>query len=187
MKKDELAVGIAESGRLPRPGYCWVITTQANDKKYVSRAGVKLEHALREFGVDVTGLVCADFDCNVGGFRDCPLQQGAAKVLAIDTGYGELDYPLPTDDRGVVMERMNVLHVLGAEDHPPSKRVGVEGTLAEERPEKVRQLGLAHLPRLGLKMLASTTSPMRGAKSGRKTRGQGNVEYLVWACKIITP
>ena len=72
---------------------------------------MKLEHALREFGVDVTGLVCADFGCNVGGFTDCLLQHGAAKVYAIDTGYGELDYRLRTDDRVVVMERTNVLHV----------------------------------------------------------------------------
>ncbi len=71
---------------------------------------MKLEHALREFGVDVAGLVCADFGCNVGGFTDCLLQHGAAKVYAIDTGYGGLDYRLRTDDRVVVMERTNVLH-----------------------------------------------------------------------------
>ncbi len=94
-----------------------------NQKEYVSRAGVKLEHALREFGMDVTGVVCADFGGNVGGFTDCRLQHGAAKVYAIDTGYGVLDYRLRTDDRVVVMERMNVLHVLGAEDRPPSVRI----------------------------------------------------------------
>ncbi len=71
---------------------------------------MKLEHALREFKVDVTGLICADFGCHVGGFTDCLLQQGAAKVYAIDTGYGELDYRLRTDPRVAVMERTNVLH-----------------------------------------------------------------------------
>ena len=205
---------------------------------------MKLEHALREFGVDVTGLVCADFGCNVGGFTDCLLQHGAAKVYAIDTGYGGLDYRLRTDDRVVVMERTNVLYVLGSEDHTPSERVGfervglgrvdlvtidlgwtrqrhaipaalnwlasggriitlvkphyelegdekkswlVDGTLAEERAEEVLKRVLAQLPQLGIEVLASTTSPIRGAKSGRKKRGHGNVEYLVWARKITTP
>ncbi len=71
---------------------------------------MKLEHALREFKVDVTGLICADFGCHVGGFTDCLLQHGAAKVYAIDTGYGVLDYCLRTDPRVAVMERTNVLH-----------------------------------------------------------------------------
>ena len=59
---------------------------------------MKLEHALREFGVDVAGLVCADFGGNVGGFTDGLLLHGAAKVFAIDTGYGEPDYHLRADD-----------------------------------------------------------------------------------------
>lgn len=58
----------------------------------------------------MTGLICADFGCHVGGFTDCLLQHGAAKVYAIDTGYGVLDYRLRTDPRVAVMERTNVLH-----------------------------------------------------------------------------
>ena len=79
-------------------------------RRYVSRAGLKLEHALRELDVDVRGLVCADFGCNVGGFTDCLLQHGAARVYAIDTGYGTLAYALRRDQRVVVMERTNALH-----------------------------------------------------------------------------
>lgn len=79
--------------------------------QFVSRAGLKLEHALREFGFDVAGLVCADFGCNVGGFTDCLLQRGARKVYAIDTGYNVLAYKLRVDERVVVMERTNALHV----------------------------------------------------------------------------
>lgn len=86
-----------------------------SDRQYVSRAGTKLEHALREFDVDVTGLRCADFGCNVGGFTDCLLQRGAKKVYAIDTGYGTLAYPLRVDERVVAMERTNALHVEPAE------------------------------------------------------------------------
>ena len=77
---------------------------------YVSRAGIKLEAALRQFDVDVRGLVCADFGCHVGGFTDCLLRHGAAKVHALDTGYGVLDYRLRRDPRVVVGERTNVLH-----------------------------------------------------------------------------
>jgi predicted rRNA methylase YqxC with S4 and FtsJ domains len=83
--------------------------------RFVSRAGLKLAHALKEFNFDVNGLVCADFGCNVGGFTDCLLQRGAAKVYAIDTGYGTLAYKLRVDPRVVVMERTNALHA-----EPPS-------------------------------------------------------------------
>ncbi len=77
---------------------------------YVGRGGLKLEHALREFGVDCTGLVAADFGCNIGGFTDCLLRHGARRVYAVDTGYGMLDYNLRRDGRVVVMERTNALH-----------------------------------------------------------------------------
>ncbi len=78
--------------------------------KFVSRAGEKLDAALDAFGVDVRGLCCADFGCNVGGFTDCLLQRGAAMVFAIDTGYGELAWKLRKDPRVVVMERTNALY-----------------------------------------------------------------------------
>ena len=75
---------------------------------YVSRGGLKLEKALRDFGVDPTGFVCSDSGCSTGGFTDCLLQQGAAKVFAIDVGYGELNWKIRNDPRVVVMERTNI-------------------------------------------------------------------------------
>src|ERR1051325_337975 len=78
---------------------------------FVSRAGIKLEHALNTFGLDVSGLTCADLGSNAGGFVDCLLQRGASKVYAIDTGYGALDWKLRKDTRVVVMERTNAMHV----------------------------------------------------------------------------
>ncbi|MCK4871955.1 MAG: hypothetical protein KAS72_04435 [Phycisphaerales bacterium] len=84
---------------------------QPSDHPFVSRGGLKLDHALQAFDVDVAGLRCADFGCSVGGFTDCLLQRGAAHVVAIDTAYGILDYRLRTDPRVTVMERTNVLHV----------------------------------------------------------------------------
>jgi 23S rRNA (cytidine1920-2'-O)/16S rRNA (cytidine1409-2'-O)-methyltransferase len=82
----------------------------AGSGKYVSRGGDKLQAALNAFNVDVRGLVCADFGCHVGGFTDCLLQHGAAKVYAVDTGYGALAWKLRRDDRVVVMERTNALY-----------------------------------------------------------------------------
>lgn len=78
---------------------------------FVSRAGQKLEHALAAFAIGVSGRTCADLGCNVGGFTDCLLQRGAARVYAVDTGYGALDYRLRKDPRVVVMERTNAMHV----------------------------------------------------------------------------
>ena len=78
---------------------------------YVSRGGLKLEKALRDFGVDVTGFVCSDSGASTGGFTDCLLQQGARKVFAIDVGYGQLDWKIRSDERVVVMERTNIRYV----------------------------------------------------------------------------
>jgi len=80
------------------------------EERFVSRAGAKLEHALEAFGMGVAGLRCADFGCNVGGFTDCLLQRGAARVTAIDTGYGALAWKLRQDPRVEVRERTNALH-----------------------------------------------------------------------------
>ena len=78
---------------------------------YVSRGGLKLEKALREFGVDPAGYVCSDSGASTGGFTDCLLQQGASKVFAIDVGYGQLAWKIRSDPRVVVMERTNIRYV----------------------------------------------------------------------------
>ena len=78
---------------------------------YVSRGGLKLEKALRDFGVDPTGCVCSDSGASTGGFTDCLLQQGAKKVFAIDVGYGQLAWSIRTDPRVVCMERTNIRYV----------------------------------------------------------------------------
>jgi 23S rRNA (cytidine1920-2'-O)/16S rRNA (cytidine1409-2'-O)-methyltransferase len=74
---------------------------------YVSRGGVKLAAALDEFALDVRHLVCLDLGASTGGFTDCLLQRGAAKVVAVDVGYGQLAHRLRVDPRVVVMERTN--------------------------------------------------------------------------------
>ena len=78
---------------------------------HVSRGGTKLQAALNAFALDVTGFVCADVGASTGGFTDCLLQRGAARVYAIDVGYGQLDWKLRRDPRVVVMERTNARYV----------------------------------------------------------------------------
>ncbi|MEW6518627.1 MAG: TlyA family RNA methyltransferase [Thermodesulfobacteriota bacterium] len=78
---------------------------------YVSRGGLKLAKGLDFFQIDPTGMVCADIGASTGGFTDCLLQRGAAKVYAIDVGYGQLDWKLRQDPRVVVMERTNARHL----------------------------------------------------------------------------
>ena len=86
---------------------------------YVSRGGVKLAAALDHFAIDVAGRVCLDVGCSTGGFTDCLLQRGAARVWAIDVGHGQLDWKLRNDPRVVVREGVNARY-LAAEDIPES-------------------------------------------------------------------
>ncbi len=79
------------------------------DEKYVSRGGLKLEHALDCFGLDVRGLVMLDAGASTGGFTDCLLQRGAALVHSVDVGYNQLDFRLRKDSRVVVHERQNIM------------------------------------------------------------------------------
>jgi 23S rRNA (cytidine1920-2'-O)/16S rRNA (cytidine1409-2'-O)-methyltransferase len=79
--------------------------------RYVSRGGLKLEHALQAFGVEPTGWVCADIGASTGGFTDCLLQHGALRVYAIDVGYGQLAWSLRQDPRVVCIERVNIRHL----------------------------------------------------------------------------
>lgn len=98
-----------------KPGVSYEETVQIEVRgqtcPYVSRGGLKLEKALRDFGVDPAGFVCSDSGASTGGFTDCLLQQGARKVFAIDVGYGQLDWKIRSDERVVVMERTNIRYV----------------------------------------------------------------------------
>jgi 23S rRNA (cytidine1920-2'-O)/16S rRNA (cytidine1409-2'-O)-methyltransferase len=80
-------------------------------QEFVSRGGIKLENALTELGVDVDGRLCLDVGASTGGFTDCLLQRGAKMVIAVDVGYGQLDWRLRQDSRVLVMERLNARHL----------------------------------------------------------------------------
>lgn len=201
----------------------------AEEHDYVGRGGMKLAHALDVFDVSVTDLACADFGCNVGGFTDCLLKHGARSVIAVDTGYGGLDYRLRTDDRLIVRERTNILHadpptdpvdlVVADVGWTPQERIVpialawlhrrpagriitlVKPQYEREEPatppehrgrksrstkrrtildpaesESIMEAVVASLPAMGVSVLATTQSPIRGG--GSRKRGPGNIEYL---------
>jgi 23S rRNA (cytidine1920-2'-O)/16S rRNA (cytidine1409-2'-O)-methyltransferase len=104
-----------------KPG-AWVapasrVEVVGGDLPYVSRGGVKLDGALKAFELDVTGWVCMDVGASTGGFSDCLLQRGAARVYAVDVGYGQLAWRLRQDPRVTVIERTNIRY-LAAERIP---------------------------------------------------------------------
>lgn len=79
--------------------------------KYVSRGGLKLEAALAQFGIDPSGKVCLDVGTSTGGFTDCLLQHGAARVHCVDTGAGQIDWKLRTDPSVILHERLNARYL----------------------------------------------------------------------------
>src|SRR5258706_973218 len=126
--------------------------------RFISRGGEKLDGALEIFGIDVTGQICADVGASTGGFTDCLLQRGAAKVYAIDVGKGILHWKLRNDPRVVVMEETNARHV-------------------ESLPEPV-QLVTCDASFISLKILLPviknwlTPSPLRPSPGGREVRSE---------------
>ena len=84
-------------------------------RKYVSRGGLKLEAAIKEFGLSIQGKVCLDVGASKGGFTDCLLQNGAKKVYALDVGYGQLDWKLRNDPKVINIEKTNIRYFDGKE------------------------------------------------------------------------
>ena len=81
------------------------------DIRYVSRGGLKLEHALQHWQINLTAKTCLDVGASTGGFTDCMLQRGAATVIAIDTGYGQIDVRLRQDKRVILLEKTNARYL----------------------------------------------------------------------------
>jgi len=102
---------LVEEQRIDKPGTSVeaeaVVRMLGDDMRFVGRGGLKLEHALETWSIAVEGLSCADIGASTGGFTDCMLQRGAASVLAVDTGYGQIAHKLRVDPRVTLMERTN--------------------------------------------------------------------------------
>jgi len=88
-----------------------VVRLLGEDLKYVSRGGLKLERALEYWHINVEGKLCLDVGASTGGFTDCLLQHGAARVIALDTGYGQMDFKLRQDARVLLLEKTNARYV----------------------------------------------------------------------------
>ena len=106
---------MVEEQKIEKPGTA--VESDANlrllgeDLRYVSRGGVKLERALEHWNIDVRGQTCMDVGTSTGGFTDCLLQAGAARVIAVDTGYGQIAAKLRDDPRVHLLERFNARHM----------------------------------------------------------------------------
>jgi 23S rRNA (cytidine1920-2'-O)/16S rRNA (cytidine1409-2'-O)-methyltransferase len=102
---------LVDEQRVDKPGTSVPLAASirllGSDLKYVSRGGLKLEHALAHWSIDLTDLPCVDIGASTGGFTDCMLQHGAQSVLAIDTGYGQIAQKLRDDSRVILRERTN--------------------------------------------------------------------------------
>ena len=120
-----ILAGLVFSGtsRIEKPGMALrldaVLEVKGQDHPWVSRGGVKLDHALAHFGIEPEGLVCLDIGASTGGFTDVLLARGAAKVYAVDVGRGQLAWKLRNDARVVVLERTNARHLTRAEVPEP--------------------------------------------------------------------
>ncbi len=105
---------------------------------FVSRGGIKLQAAIENFKLKIENLVCLDVGSSTGGFVDCLLQNGAQRVYAVDTSYGELAWKLRNDSRVVVMERTNILHL----QHLPAKNISEGGRAISEDSSEVNKMDL---------------------------------------------
>lgn len=102
---------LVDEQKIEKPGHSVpetaAIRLLGDDLRYVSRGGLKLEAALRHWNTDLVGKFCLDIGASTGGFTDCMLQHGAARVLAVDTGYGQIAEKLRRDPRVTLLERTN--------------------------------------------------------------------------------
>lgn len=136
---------------------------------YVGRGGEKLAWALDNFKVDPAGMICCDLGSNVGGFVDCLLQRGAKKVYSVDTSYGTLAWTLRNDERVIVMERTNALHV-----EIPEKVDLVTSDVGWTRQSKLLPKATTLIKKGG--MILSLLKPQYEANRDQIERGKGRVK-----------
>ena len=102
------------------------IEVRGNTLPYVSRGGLKLEKAMKNFDIVLEGKICMDVGASTGGFTDCMLQNGAVKVSAVDVGHGQLDWKLRNDPRVVCMEKTNIRYVVPEDIQEPVSFVSID-------------------------------------------------------------
>ena len=174
------------------------IEVRGNTLPYVSRGGFKLEKALKVFPIDPTGLTCIDCGASTGGFTDVLLQNGAAKVYAVDVGYGQLAWSLRNDPRVISMERTNVRYITAEQIPEPLDLavmdlsfISVKLILPAVCPllkddaavvcliKPQFEAGRDFVPGAGFTVMGLDYSPIKGP--------EGNIEYLGYLRKGIHP
>jgi 23S rRNA (cytidine1920-2'-O)/16S rRNA (cytidine1409-2'-O)-methyltransferase len=129
-----ILAGLVFSGeaRVDKPGTALrtdaALEVRGQDHPWVSRGGVKLDHALTHFGIDPAGLTCLDVGASTGGFTDVLLARGAARVYAVDVGHGQLAWKLRQDARVLVLERTNARHLTRAEVPEPVQLIACDAS-----------------------------------------------------------
>lgn len=140
-------------------------------REFVSRAGLKLEYAIQQFKVNIKGLICADFGCNLGGFTDCLIQNGASKVYSVDTSKNCLEWNLRNNPKVVIMEQTNAMHV-----ELPEKADLIVSDVAWTKQEKI-------LPNIHINLKTGGSAitlikPHYEAKREEINKGKVKEEYL---------
>ena len=151
-----------------------VLRLLGDDLKYVSRGGLKLEKALEHWNVDVTGRTCLDIGASTGGFTDCLLQHGAARVIAVDTGYGQIDVKLRNDARVRLLEKTNARYLRPEDVGEVVDLIAMDVSFISATMvlPTVVQVGFRHVPRDG-KQLMVLVKPQ--FEVGRKHVGKGGI------------
>lgn len=103
-----------------------LVELRGDTLRYVSRGGLKLEKAMQQFPISLTGKLCMDIGASTGGFTDCMLQNGASRVYAIDVGYGQLAWKLRSDERVVNLERKNIRYLTKEEMPEPADFASID-------------------------------------------------------------
>ena len=171
----------AKPGDLVRPAD--ELTLMAAEK-YVSRGGLKLEHALQHFGLDARGLTAVDLGASTGGFTDCLLQHGAARVYAVDVGTNQLAWKLRQDARVVVMEQTNARHLtpgLMPEGFVPADLVVVDCSFISL--QKILPAAIALLRSAG--RIAALVKPQFEAGKAEADKGAGVITDPVVHARVL--
>ena len=153
-------------------------------ERYVSRGGHKLEHALEHFQLDVRGLIAIDLGASTGGFTDCLLQRGAAKVFAIDVGQGQLAWKLRNDPRVVVMEKTNARMLTPAhfpQSFSPADLVVIDCSFISLR--KILPAAIALVRPLG--NIVALIKPQFEAGKNEADRGEGVITDPVVHARVL--
>lgn len=165
---------LVDEQKVDKPGHSVTATVAlrllGDDLRYVSRGGLKLEAALRHWKIDLTGKFCVDVGTSTGGFTDCMLQHGALRVLAIDTGYGQIAEKLRRDSRVELMERTNARKLTPGELPPGIEFLAMDVSFISSTlvlPAVVAAVGAARLE------MVTLVKPQ--FEAGREAVGKGGI------------